>query len=126
MREIKIQLDDDEYEVIRVKATPLALLYYRQAFNADLVGDFVKVQDTIKDFSKIDSIAILQIIWAMAKAGGCANTFPSFETWLELNENISIYDKEVLSAVMEEAVSGFFRRSITKQQGNKATRASRP
>ena len=40
MREITIS-----EKTIRVRATPLALLYYRQEFKTDLVGDLISMQE---------------------------------------------------------------------------------
>ena len=40
MREITIG-----EKTIRVRATPLALLYYRQEFKTDLVGDLISMQE---------------------------------------------------------------------------------
>jgi hypothetical protein len=76
MRTIKI----GEKE-IGLKATPLALLYYMQEFNADLIGNLLKMQKLAKDPSAFDSVALLQIAWAMNKAAeGKGKAFPHFET----------------------------------------------
>ena len=103
MREITI--DGKE---VRVKATPLALLYYKQEFGSDLLGDLVKMQNIEADMSQIDTVAILQLIWAMAKADE-PKGFPSFEKWLSGFESFDLSDAEMFVAVMEEAADGFFR-----------------
>ncbi|MFT9496607.1 hypothetical protein [Anaerosolibacter sp.] len=104
-------------QTIRVRATPLALLYYKQEFKADLLGDLVKMADIEKDMSKLDTVAILQLVWAMAKADSFGTKFPSFEAWLSTLDEIDFSDKAFFSAVMEEAKNGFFRRGQQKPKG---------
>jgi hypothetical protein len=103
MREITIG-----EKTIRVRATPLALLYYRQEFKADLVGDLISMQEMASDPSRFDSIKMLQLIWAMNKADDAKN-FPSFEGWLGSFDNIDFGDGEMLTEAIEEAADGFFR-----------------
>ena len=93
---------------MRVRATPLALLYYRQEFKADLVGDLISMQEMASDPSRFDSIKMLQLIWAMNKADDAKN-FPSFEGWLGSFDNIDFGDGEMLTEAIEEATDGFFR-----------------
>lgn len=108
MRTIKI----GEKE-IGLKATPLALLYYKQEFKTDLIGDLLKMQALANDPSALDSVAILQIAWAMNKAAeGKGKTFPHFESWLEQFEYVDFSDADTLTAIMNEAADGFFRRGI--------------
>ena len=95
---------------IRVRATPLALLYYKQEFKSDLLGDLVKMEAIKTDPSKLDSVALLQLIWAMAKADAHPSQFPSFEGWLSGLTGFDLTDKDLLSAALEEAADGFFRR----------------
>jgi hypothetical protein len=106
MRTIKI----GEKE-IGLKATPLALLYYKQEFKTDLIGDLLKMQALANDPSALDSVAILQIAWAMNKAAeGKGKTFPHFESWLEQFEYVDFSDADTMTAIMDEAADGFFRR----------------
>lgn len=64
---------------IGLKATPLALLFYKQEFGADLIGDLTKMSGVEKDLSKLDIVAILQMVWAMNKAyNGLGKAFPPF------------------------------------------------
>jgi hypothetical protein len=96
---------------IGLKATPLALVYYKQAFGSDLVGDLVKMQDIAKDPSKIDSVFLLQVTWAMAKAyEGVGKKFPDFMNWVADLESFDFTDVDVINAIMDEASDGFFRR----------------
>ncbi|MEI7027157.1 hypothetical protein [Paenibacillus sp. y28] len=105
MRELKLG-----EQTVRVRATPLALLFYKQEFKSDLLGDLMKMEHIQNDPSKFDALSILQIIWAMAKAdayGG--NPFPSFVSWLGTIEGLDLSDPGFMAAAMEEAVNGFFR-----------------
>ena len=122
MREIRIG-----EQVVRVRATPLALLFYRQEFKRDLTGDLLKmVQGMVGlqalmsgsqqidleklDLGGIDSVVILQIIWAMAKADAFGSgSFPAFFEWVASYESLNVFDPDLLAAVMEEAGNGFFR-----------------
>ena len=103
MREITIG-----EKTIRVRATPLALLYYRQEFKTDLIGDLISMQEMANDPSQFDSIKMLQLIWAMNKADDVKN-FPSFEGWLSGLDGIDFADGDMMTAVIEEATDGFFR-----------------
>jgi hypothetical protein len=94
---------------IGLKATPLALLFYKQAFGSDLVGDLIKMQSIENDPSKLDSVFFLQLTWAMAKANeGIGKQFPDFTTWVAGLEEFDLSD--VMPVIMEEANNGFFRR----------------
>jgi len=95
-------------KLIRVRATPLALLYYRQEFKADLVGDLISMQEMASDPSQFDSIKMLQLIWAMNKADK-PEGFPSFEGWLSNLDSIDFGDGDMMTAAIEEATDGFFR-----------------
>ena len=103
MREI--QIGD---KTIRVRATPLALLFYKQEFNADLIGDLISMQNMVNDPSQFDALKFLQLIWAMAKADD-AKGFSSFEAWLADMESFDFADNDIMTAVIEEATDGFFR-----------------
>ena len=93
---------------IRVRATPLALLFYKQEFNADLIGDLISMQEMASDPSQFDALKFLQLIWAMAKADD-AKGFPSFEAWLGGFDSFDFADNDIMTAVIEEATDGFFR-----------------
>ncbi len=49
-------------QVVRVRATPLALLYYRQEFGTDLLGEITKAQNGSVQFN---NVLCLPMIWAM-------------------------------------------------------------
>jgi hypothetical protein len=93
---------------MRVRATPLALLFYKQEFNTDLIGDLMSMQAMATDPSQFDSIKMLQLMWAMNKADDAKN-FPSFEGWLGSLDGIDFADGDMMTAVIEEAEDGFFR-----------------
>lgn len=105
MREIKLGNKE-----VRIRATPLALLFYKQEFKSDLIGAIVAFQKVQNDISKIDLLSVLQMTWAMAKADnfGTKQSFPSFEAWLSGFENVDFTDQNFLVAVVEEATDGFF------------------
>jgi hypothetical protein len=102
MREIKMG-----GKVVRVRATPLALLFYKQEFKADLLGDMIKMQGIEADLSQLDLVSCLQLIWAMAKADAYGKQFPSFEAWLAGFEGFDISDPSFLLGALEEASDGF-------------------
>lgn len=100
---------------IGLKATPLALLFYKQEFKSDLIGDLIKLSTLEKDLTKIDTVMILQLVWAMNKAyEGLGKAFPSFPKWLEELESIDVTDREFINAVIAEAEDGFFRGARSK------------
>ena len=99
---------------IRVRATPLALLYYRQEFKTDLIGDLISMQEMSADPSQFDALKFLQLIWAMAKADNPKEA-PSFETWLGILDGFDFTDADVMTAVVEEATDGFFRGGRTER-----------
>jgi len=106
---------------VRVRATPLALLFYKQEFKGDLLGDLAKMASMVKvkdgkeevDISQLDVIAILQMTWAMAKADSFGKgDFPSFQSWLASFDSIDISDPDFMTAAVEEAQRGFFRSGV--------------
>lgn len=124
MRDIKI--GDN---TVRLRGSSLSLIYYQQAFNRDLVGDLAGMVssmvglDALKgaainqseligkiNFAALDTVAFLRLIWVLARtAVGPTGQFPSFERWIEENEDIDIFDGDLLNAAIEEASKAFFR-----------------
>lgn len=111
MREIKIGGKE-----IRVKASPLTLLFYKQEFKSDMIGDILKLHAVQKNPAELDSLIFLQIIWAMNKAAEYGKDFPSFPKWLETLDAFDISDTDMLKAVFEEAAEGFFRRGAMRKR----------
>jgi hypothetical protein len=105
MREITIG-----EKTLGLKASPVALLYYKQEFKTDLIGDLIKMEKIGENIAKIDTVVILQLIWVMNKAAeGPGKQFPNFEKWLESLDCVDFTDSNLLSEVMAEATAGFFR-----------------
>ncbi|MGR6765353.1 hypothetical protein ACU1JV_26655 [Paenibacillus sp. T2-29] len=112
-------------KTVRVKATPLALLFYKQEFKADLLADLLKSFgpgfkpgasdkiDPTKFMERFDTILILQIVWAMAKADAFGKQFPSFPNWLSEFDDLDVYG-DFLKDALEEAGDGFFRKGRSK------------
>jgi len=98
---------------IQLRANPLALLFYKQAFDSDLIADLLKLQSLQSlqdgDFSSLDTLSLFQIAYAMNKAAKPADVFPTFEEWLAQFETIGFDDPQWIVDVVEEAADGFFR-----------------
>ena len=125
MREVQV----GDGKVLRLKGSPLSLLYYQQEFGRDLLGDLAgmltglvgaqalavgKVDATKLNFSALDSVAILRLVWTLARTDvGPAGKFPGFEAWLAENEDLNIFDVDLLQAVFEEVQQAFFRPGKT-------------
>ncbi|QOS77951.1 hypothetical protein JNUCC31_25135 [Paenibacillus sp. JNUCC31] len=128
---------------VPITASAPALLYYRQEFGADLIGDMTKMisdYDTGGDqeenpevnpvattsdalaLGNINFLSFLQLAWAMAKAYQYGKPFPKFETWLnDYGEDIDFSDEGFIIDIVEEATTGFFRQN----QGVKGAFAGR-
>lgn len=115
-----VQLGDKE---VTLRATPITLILYKQAFKRDLTGDLLKMvqgmvgmqalsgnidMDSL-DLGAIDSVVFLQIAWAMARADAYGSQFPDFETWIHELGAFNVMDRDLMGAVISEAVDGFFR-----------------
>lgn len=108
MREIKIG-----NQVVRVRATPLALLFYKQEFGSDIMGDLTKLAEVEKDHSKFEAVGALQLIWAMAKADAFGHgKFPSFMEWMNSLEGLDLSDSDMFAEAYQEAANGFFRNAV--------------
>ncbi len=95
---------------VRVRASPLALLYYHQAFGTDLTGDMLRMRDLKKKPESFDACLVLQMAWAMARADqGLGKSFPPFDQWLVELGSVDFSDASLAAAVMGEAQEGFFR-----------------
>ncbi len=98
---------------VQLRANPLALLFYKQAFDRDLIADIIKLQSLQSlqdgDFSSLDMVSLFQIAYAMNKAVKPADVFPKFEEWLAQFETIGFDDPQWIIDVVEEAADGFFR-----------------
>ena len=117
-------------KTLRLRGSALSLLHYQQEFGRDLLGDMVammtglagfqafsngaEVDPSRLDLSKLDSVAILRLVWTLTRtAAGINAPFPSFAKWLEEHEELNIFDAELLNAAMTEATKIFFRGNQT-------------
>jgi len=114
---------------IQLRANPLALLYYKQEFDRDLLADIIKLQSLQSlqdgDFSSLDMVSLFQIAYAMNKAAKTSETFPGFEEWLDGFDSIGFDDPTWLMAIIEEALDGFFRTSKPTSKKQKAKQTVR-
>lgn len=98
---------------IQLRANPLALLFYKQAFDRDLTADIIKLQSLQSlqdgDFSGLDTVTLFQIAYAMNKAAKPKDTFPQFEDWLASFDTIGFDNPQWIIDIVEEATEGFFR-----------------
>lgn len=120
MRTVKLGSKD-----VALRASPLALLFYRQAFGKDLIADLVSLQAlqglAKGDFSGLDTVLLLQLAYAMHRAAEPKENFPGFEQWLAELEDFDFEDPDWLMGIVEEATDGFFRSA-----GSAAPPAAKP
>lgn len=106
---------------IQLRANPLALLYYKQEFDLDLIADIIKLQSLQSlqdgDFSGLDTVTLFQIAYAMNKAAKPESAFPRFEEWLADLDFIGFEDPQWIIDVVEEATEGFFRTGQSEPSG---------
>lgn len=110
MREIKI--GETTYGV---RATTLALLFYKQEFKTSLLKDYVQASKCAnEDGVLFDEITLMQIMWAMHKADKLPEKIPGFIPWLEIVGEVDFSDKELYRGILTETVEGFFRQALPK------------
>jgi len=134
-------------QVIRVRATPLTLLFYRKEFGNDMTTDYLRIYTgvmavfpelsseklknlgnvkldadsmTMKGLSamQFDALGVLQMVWAMAKTEQYGQSWPGFEEWVAKLGDINFFDGDMLAAVFEVAADGLFRGAKTKGDGS--------
>lgn len=110
MRIVKIGEKD-----IELRASPLALVFYKQAFERDLLADVASLQSmgevTEDDLTGLDTVLLLQLAYVMNKAAKPKANFPVFEKWLEeLGSNL-FGNLDWMTEVISEVTDGFFRTS---------------
>lgn len=98
---------------MELRASPLAPLFYKQAFDRDIMADIARLEPLAKGLKEgslegFDSVLILQFAYAMARAGD-RKLVLNFEDWLESLEYIDYTDLDWMVDVIEEAADGFFR-----------------
>ena len=115
---------------IGLRASPMALLFYQQEFDSDLIADLAKFQEenmdkiTAGDFSNFSSVKLLQITWAMNKAANYPGEFKTFEEWLESFDNFQVTNAQYIMGIIQEATDGFFRSG--KESGGKPEQEQKP
>lgn len=110
MREIKIG-----ETIYGVRATTLALLFYKQEFKTSLLTDYVLAsKGASEDGVLFDEIILMQIMWAMHKADKLPDKIPGFIAWFESLGEIDFTDPELYKVIITEAAEGFFRRALPK------------
>jgi hypothetical protein len=110
MREIKIG-----EKIYGVRATTLALLFYKQEFKHSLLTDYVKASQEAQDNGGIfDEVILLQLLWAMHKADGLPEKVSGFDSWIETLGNINFGDPALYKNIIEEAADGFFQKPLAK------------
>lgn len=114
-----IKIGDKE---IGLKASPLALLYYQQDFKKDLIADLMSLQGLTKfaegDYSALNSVLLLQILYVLNKAYNFGKKFPDFNRWLAEFDSIDLV--EIIPELVEEVEDGFFRSAGAQQSGQPA------
>ena len=120
-----------------LKASPLANHYYKQEFDSNMTRDFMETMTgfmaifpetrgkslselggIVPDVSSIsleslanadlDMSRVLQLAWAMAKAGARPADFPDFMTWVGTLDDVDVFGSDFLSPVLVAATEGLF------------------
>ena len=100
---------------IALRANPLALFYYRQAFDSDMMADIMHLSRKMQkvgegDFSYLDFIDIFQVAYALHKAAEPNKVQMSFEEWLSQFDGLGLGEEENwVVDVVQEAIDGLFR-----------------
>lgn len=114
-----IKIGDKE---IGLKASPLALLYYQQDFKKDLIADLMSLQGLTKfaegDYSALNSVLLLQILYVLNKAYNFGKKFPDFNRWLAEFDSMDLM--EIIPELVEEVEDGFFRSAGLQQPAEPA------
>jgi len=115
---------------IGLRASPMALLFYQQEFDSDLVADLAEFQEsnmdriTQGDFTNFNSVKLLQMVWAMNKASNYPGDFPIFEEWVNSFESFNVTNPKLITSIISEATDGFFRSG--KESGGKPEQEQKP
>lgn len=100
-----------------VRATTLALLFYKQEFHRPLLTDYVNgAKEAESNGGMYDEILLLQIMWAMHKADRLPEKTPSFIDWISEIEGFNFSDPEIYQSILGEAGEGFFQKPLIKGQ----------
>ena len=104
-------------KTITIVASPITLYIYSREFGpkADLIGDLMSFGPPAEGHPEdARFLALLKILWAMAKTAKMGAEFPDFESWLGTVE-IDLSDQVLWEGVLGEATRGFFRGAAAAQ-----------
>lgn len=106
-----------------VKATVLAMLFYRQEFDADLTADVLRVSAGLATGVELSRTAgeALQVVWAMGKAAAFPAPFPPFLVWAE---TLRTLDEDFISDVLAIAEDGLLVDEDTKRSSEGSGKTS--
>ncbi|WP_130807646.1 hypothetical protein [Senegalia massiliensis] len=113
MRNVKI--GEKEY---KLAGGPMTLYFYKKEFKEDLIGNLMKFSEMEEDPSKLDSIIVLQMAWAMHKTAKTGQLI-SFEQWMESLEYVDFEDPDMMLNIITEAQESFFRGGQGKVEQTK-------
>jgi hypothetical protein len=100
---------------IALRANPLALFFYRQTFNQDMMAAVMELQGKMQrvgegDYFSLDMVGIFQLAYAMHKAAEPNKVQMSFEEWLSQFDGLGLGEEENwVVDVVQEAIDGLFR-----------------
>lgn len=100
---------------IALRANPLALFYYRQTFNQDMMAAVMELQGKMQrvgegDYFSLDMVGVFQLAYAMHKAAELNKVQMSFEEWLSQFDGLGLGEEENwVVDVVQEAIDGLFR-----------------
>ena len=107
MREIKIGKRN-----IKIQGSPITPYHYKQAFHQSFSGDLALISMMENDYSKLDDINLLQMVWAMEKTAN--KDIKDFENWLLAFEYLDI--SEIIIDVIEEGMNATFHEGSGEQE----------
>ena len=102
---------------VRLKASAMTPVIYRNAFGRDIFkaqgSIFTLASKKLKDLANVDSVGVMEIVWAMAKTAD--RSLPGFEDWLETLEAFPILD--VFNETVDLLMQNMTVRSNIKNSG---------
>lgn len=102
---------------MKIHGSPLTLLFYRQAFDCDILGEIIELEKLASDPTKINTVALMQMTWAMGKTAAFGKgDWPDFMTWLTRLEWFDFTNQDLIVALVEEAGRSLFRPTKANKQ----------
>lgn len=100
---------------IGVRASHLALIFYKQEFKRGLIADFTAaIVECEKQNALPDEMVMMQMAWAMHKAYTYPAPVETFNEWFMNIGDIDFSSQEMYQGLINEAVSGFFQKALIK------------